>query len=147
MLIWFTPGWEEYAKWGAKEEAEIAYLISNKWTKIKEAILDIKKNNDEIIEIELGFGPKGRKYTVIMLYIGKSPENHDFMQMYGLAPITDIQGDIMAKSLLEDVTDKPGENIGVGRIYDDGDHNRIRVIGAKENKRISRQIKDVFKPL
>ena len=147
MLIWFTPGWEDYVKWGAKEEAEIAHLMLNKWEEIIEATLYVKKNKDESIEINMGLGPGGRLYSIFIAYIGTSREYHDFMQMCGLAPITEIQGNIIAKSLPTDIPDKVSEYILIARMYDDGNPRGIRIIGEQENKRIGKKIFDVFKPL
>jgi hypothetical protein len=145
MLVCFTPGWEEFAKWGPKEEAEIARLVLDKWDDIKKSASYARKHKDETKEVDLGVGPQGRTYAVEVTYLGLGAGQRDFMQEIGYAPTTTIGMDIMAKSLKSDwPSSRGGENILAGRVYDDGRNHVIRIVGIQENKRVLELINRFF---
>ncbi len=142
MLVWFAQGWEEFAKWGPKEEAEIARLVFDKWATIKKAVRYVRRHKEDVKEVLLGLGPQGRKYTVQVSYEGRT--NQDIMQTIGYAPVTTIGADLMAKSLATDwPSGKSAENILIGHVYDDK-NNGVRILGVDESKQFLELINRYF---
>ena len=110
MLVWIVPGWTEFYKIKKEELTWFAEQIETRYRQILENMVEVAKNPESCITVELGKGPRDKEYFLEICQI--DPEDMDFAQMLGVAPEMGVALDILASG-------EPCREL-VGHAYEDG---------------------------
>ena len=116
MLVWIAPGWMEHYKIKKEELTWFAEQIEPRYKQILEKMVEVAKNSESCMTVELGKGPRDKEYFLEIFQI--DPEDMDFAQMLGVAPEMGIALDILASG--EPLpSGEPCREL-VGHAYEDG---------------------------